>query len=1344
MKKFFRVALVCALAGATLLYTGCTKDYSEDIHSLEGKVAVNTADIASLRTDLNTQVSNINAAIQALKDADAATTTLINNLTGRVSTLEGKVADLEAAKTKLEQDVQANKDAITAINTEIASIKGQIQTINGDIAALTARVKANEDAIADLQAKKADKTWVQDELDKKADITWVNQTLENYATVKQLVDSTVALQARLDVLKSNINEVKDSLSALTANFREVAATVAEIQAWMTEAKVQIKNAQDTADEALGKAEQALSETEAIRELLKTYATIAYVNAQDQLLERKLTKLIGEKVDTTTFKAKMAEIDEAFAAVDTTIKGVIRDYMAADAKIWDELGKKVDTVAFNAYKDAIRTELNGIHADLNKLFARVQSLVYVPTYDDGRITFNWAIMPLPEVLDPKVSYVIPSSAHIKYRIYGEDAATIVEALAQDYTTLSFDVVGVNTRVNADGVTVKILAAKQDEKDPCVLDLTVKPLGIADAFYFYTWENDGYFNAADGFDGKVPAYSVSLVMTNPEESKLITSTYENCVPAFKPEVIVPSIKDKDGVDVSGKEVAETIEIVYDDLETKAVLENHQVLFKIEDIYYTANQLKANFIDLPEIVCSIFDTTDYTGAIDPAKVKDLDPEYMLINTDATTVPGTADVKLTKQVREGVGSEGAVVFTYTIAYANVFAGSAIKVVPKNIPVTADIWEAADQQAFTWEYEADAPVDQALFLGTAENFYKRMGAVAVFGEGNIAALEAADIDLVADFSKRTPATFEVSYWAAGEEIPVDLESDPLHIYPYFEDGALKANVTDFLFYKGKESMDSITYKAVYNIPNDAQPFLVVPVTGKIVIDDRDRTPIVITLPDTVEDIKVNMYVEAKDSLYAGEELVPTVETSFAAHHLTNANIKDAFGKVETRTWGVFQVNDPITTTAVLYAQNTQFAGQSGYYANERIDSVTMDLGVVEAGRKLVFKPTTDLARNNTTAHTETEYLVDEDNVLNFRTTFKVNAFDLRNKFIGNYADYTSYLTLWYGQEVIVKKGFKFNNDGIFDYERIPEYVTYNSADDCFTTLQPLWQPDGATTDYTIPVTSYDASKVLLNQHFRIRDVLNDVVVTDLKGVIKDEYSYLRRQFWLENAEGEKVASIADPRNFNPDWKVIIDNALTADTPFNEEPNILSYYSKAPQTDVYGDLYLFNENGSFFVLKTRFDRPAGETYENYVIKLYDPLLELKLTNDKEKQEINVNNSIKTVTSIYEFLTLKDKRQKELIDAKTANGWVIGNNSNGFATGVTTDAVYSMTFTHTMEYLTEVSDETKARISFDETTGKLTYDNTLQTQLANPIDIKLTIKVEYPWGTRAADVIVEFYNKPVGE
>jgi hypothetical protein len=170
-----------------------------------------------------------------------------------------------------------------------------------------------------------------------------------------------------------------------------------------------------------------------------------------------------------------------------------------------------------------------------------------------------------------------------------------------------------------------------------------------------------------------------------------------------------------------------------------------------------------------------------------------------------------------------------------------------------------------------------------------------------------------------------------------------------------------------------------------------------------------------------------------------------------------------------------------------------------------------------------------------------------------------------------------------------------------------------------------------------------------------------------------------------------------------------------------------------------------------------EHYENYVIKLFDPINQFTIKGE-QPTKINVNNSIITETSIFEFLSLKDKRNFELIDAKTENGWVVGNDKNGFAKNVKANDVYSLIFTNQMKYADEnwkpaetqaeidalVSPETQARIKFDVATGKLTYDNTLQTQLAKPINIILAINVEYPWGTRAKEVQVQFYNKPVGE
>ena len=1438
MKKFFRVALVCALAGATLLYTGCTKDYSEDIHQLQQQVDNNSGLIKSLTE----QVDALKAAKTALEEADRQANAAIDALKGRVSTLESTVSSQ---------------------GTEIEGIKGQINTMKGQIGALETQVALNKAAIERIDqelAKKADKTYVDAELAKKADITWVE---ENYVTAKKFTEEIQALSARLGIVEKGVADLKDSIDRVNGRLGALEADVDELQIGLSTAMTLIDKAQKAADTAQDSANVALSETRAIWKALEAYATLDYVNGVKEELQKDYNKKLAEKVDTSAYNAKVAEINGKFQEIDDRFKAVIKAYKAADAALNKKidsldaavtaaLGTKVDTADFNAYAKAIRAELDGIRMDLDKVLNRVQSLVYVPEYDDHQITVNWAVMEaynpyfvadeetipasftaewdawaekvaenanpgeldLDWLLTNKFnSNVIVEPFHVKYRVYGKDAAATVKALVKavnddpDQAFLAFDAVRIKTRTlqEGDDVDFKIVAAEVDDLNADVIDLTVEPVGLPDYFYAYYWikkyaktacdvgESVFYyiFNNLPGSlkrqvlafgeqvfapaeeptelqmlaavytqlksffsDETSPAFSLSLVLTDAEQSRFITSGYNNAVPAQKPDVIDLQIWNKEKKDVSWKmypDYADVVKIEYSDKDVYEVLEDHQLMFVYNGEPYTPAKFEEKFgLEIGQIVFRADTTKMYEKAIDASKLTEVNYIDMSCTDGAD---GVCEVKtwLNEVNRYGVGAEEEVVVYYFVGRSFIATTALVKVMPIERWLDVDLWETETQEAFKWDYTKDAATDAAIkFEGLDPKAYNREGAVAKIAPAALAFLQEANI-FIDDFKQKEPdpaVSFIYTYRVVDGAEVIDtlcladllvMEQPKLNIYPYFDEDVLKANVTNFEF----AGVTKYVYDAIYKFPSNEEAAALMHAIGTIKIDDRNREPIVITLPETVKDIEVNMYVEAKDSLFdAAGNVVPTVETSLEDHHLAKADVTDAFGRVETRTWGLFQVNDPTTTTAVLYAPNSKFNGQAGYYANERLDYVTMDLGTAT---DMALVATTDLARNNTTAHTETEYLADEANAVNFRTTFKVDAFDLRNKFIGDYADYTSYLTLWYGQDVVVKKHFQFNNDGIFDYERIPEYVTYNGDEDCFTTLQPLWQPDGSTTDFSIPVTSYDASKVLLNQHFRIVDVLNDKVVTDLKGNIKEDYSYLRRQFWLENAEGKKVTEIADPRNFNPDWKVIIDNALTADTPFNEEPNILSYYSKAPQTDVYGDLYIFNNNGSFMVLKTRFDRKAGdETYENYVIKLYDPLLDLKLTNDNEKQLINVNNSIMTVTSIYEFLTLKDKRQKELIDAKTANGWVIGNNTNGFATGVTTDQVYSLSFTHEMEYLTEVSPETKARISFDEKTGKLTYDNTLQTQLANPIDIKLAISVEYPWGTRTADVVVEFYNKPVGE
>ena len=63
MKKIFRMALVCALAGATLLYTGCTKDYSDDINDLKERVSTVESTVSQLQAAINagSVITNVTA-----------------------------------------------------------------------------------------------------------------------------------------------------------------------------------------------------------------------------------------------------------------------------------------------------------------------------------------------------------------------------------------------------------------------------------------------------------------------------------------------------------------------------------------------------------------------------------------------------------------------------------------------------------------------------------------------------------------------------------------------------------------------------------------------------------------------------------------------------------------------------------------------------------------------------------------------------------------------------------------------------------------------------------------------------------------------------------------------------------------------------------------------------------------------------------------------------------------------------------------------------------------------------------------------------------------------------------
>lgn len=214
MKKIFRMALVFALAGATLMYTGCTKDYDEDINAanqkIESIVAQHAADVAALKNDLSTAVSNLEAAYKKADDAVTAA-------------YKAADADLQKAidanKTAIDANkaaIDANKAAIADANTAIAAIEEELKTFatKEELAAAEAGLEAKIKAVADdLAAVKTQLDKVAEDLGKQISDLDAKFTT---ALAEQKADLEGQIAKALEAAKTDLGSAKAELEAALA------------------------------------------------------------------------------------------------------------------------------------------------------------------------------------------------------------------------------------------------------------------------------------------------------------------------------------------------------------------------------------------------------------------------------------------------------------------------------------------------------------------------------------------------------------------------------------------------------------------------------------------------------------------------------------------------------------------------------------------------------------------------------------------------------------------------------------------------------------------------------------------------------------------------------------------------------------------------------------------------------------------------------------------------------------------------------------------------------------------------------------------------------------------------
>ncbi len=425
MKKIFRMALVFALAGATLMYTSCSKDYGEDIDKLDSKLSTVQTDLTNKLSDLEGRLSTLQSGVNALesayKAADDAIKGDVTKLQNRVAAIEDAIKDLdklatkeelknvkEALEKKIADDLQAAKEELLA---KTQNLQDQIDAINAalklkadadkvytkdEVDAFLAKYYTQEQIDAFL-ATKADKdaVFTKDEIlaflaekaDKSAVYTKeeIAEILEDYFTAEE-VNALLAEKADKSAVytKEEIAEIltayftKEEVVKILADYYTKAEIDELLAKYYTKAEIDELIAKYyTKDEVDGMLKNYFTKDE-ITEILTKYYT---KDEADELLAKKADAdkvYTKEEIDEILAKYYTKEqIDEMFAKYYTKeeIDGKLAGYYTKE---------EIDALFEKYYdKDEIDAMIKDVQDELNRVWAllsdELRSIVFLPDF-----------------------------------------------------------------------------------------------------------------------------------------------------------------------------------------------------------------------------------------------------------------------------------------------------------------------------------------------------------------------------------------------------------------------------------------------------------------------------------------------------------------------------------------------------------------------------------------------------------------------------------------------------------------------------------------------------------------------------------------------------------------------------------------------------------------------------------------------------------------------------------------------------------------------------------------------------------------------------------------------------
>lgn len=422
--------------------TQVAADIAAATDALTAKINQVASDAAA---NLATEVNKIN---QTIADAKAAMEGEIARLDGEldrvneairkineetIPAVEQQIADLK----ELAERTYVTKDDFEAYKTATATTIGLMQdAIDGLTAGLSALESKVDDNYDDLDGKITTTNETlqayYDEL--TAEDTLIKQALEDFkaiaATKEELAQAKDALNGRIDgvetaykaadqILEQKIQDARDYADAqdealaimITAAYNQA---IRELANEVKETTDQLASRLDTVD---GEIEQINLTLEALDMAIQQ--VMDAVTAQGEALNGRIDAL-DEKLDT-----KVGELEGLISETAAQTLADAKAYTDEEVgKVWEDIDDIWETIyLIEDVLDDFDYRVNKLESQVALLSQRLQSIAYVPDYDDMKITMNVAylkngdaVMPVPQKTNVTYKFMPTSMAETIWSVY----------------------------------------------------------------------------------------------------------------------------------------------------------------------------------------------------------------------------------------------------------------------------------------------------------------------------------------------------------------------------------------------------------------------------------------------------------------------------------------------------------------------------------------------------------------------------------------------------------------------------------------------------------------------------------------------------------------------------------------------------------------------------------------------------------------------------------------------------------------------------------------------------------------------------------------------------------------